>query len=497
MRLLFLVSLAAPLVAAGAVPWPWHGYETFPALFFGANETGPDSPQQLALDSRFSLAGYGWQHESQVSVLHPFLLSFAYSSYLCVLFLIFFLHPFLLSFAYLSYMCVLFLFSFFIRSYRRSHTHSYICSFLSFFKKKKVSGGRHAEAILFAAAQRLRQYQREHNATMAPIFVYRQSLAPLSLFDVDRAAYADPSLDGLWLHQPNGSKCPVWNFASDAAVEYYLQHVIARVAAEHAAVSAVFLDDFDALYCGSQVICGVNYTRDAVAAMYNGKLHLAVAAARLLKARNMTLLANWRNKFVSSFAPSPAPGSKKENKRKSRKKKKTEVKREREKQRKKKKEEDRRRRRPQLRENEKNRWDTMSLTLSLSLFVSSSASSVFLGQGFKGHCALQQKDVLAYLKDSGTSVMIFHEMEMESGFTTPDEDATAIANYLSETQVQSQPFFFSVYVCRSVLPVCFSRISICPWHCLSLSVFVTPPHTLSLFIFFFFFFFFLFFFERR
>ena len=39
----------------------------FPALYFGANATGPESADWLAFVRRHALAGYGWQHKTQVT----------------------------------------------------------------------------------------------------------------------------------------------------------------------------------------------------------------------------------------------------------------------------------------------------------------------------------------------------------------------------------------------------------------------------------------------
>jgi hypothetical protein len=50
-----------------APPAPWGpgvaytGFQRFPALYFGGNEAGPQSPAQLDFVGRFALAGWGWQ----------------------------------------------------------------------------------------------------------------------------------------------------------------------------------------------------------------------------------------------------------------------------------------------------------------------------------------------------------------------------------------------------------------------------------------------------
>lgn len=48
-----------------ASPWPTNGYDKLPALWFGANETGLDSADTLALVGKHALSGYGWQQGIQ------------------------------------------------------------------------------------------------------------------------------------------------------------------------------------------------------------------------------------------------------------------------------------------------------------------------------------------------------------------------------------------------------------------------------------------------
>lgn len=60
----FVVVLVAGLLrtrAAAGFPWEYKGFESFPAMYFGANETGPESEEELGLIARHQLAGWGWQ----------------------------------------------------------------------------------------------------------------------------------------------------------------------------------------------------------------------------------------------------------------------------------------------------------------------------------------------------------------------------------------------------------------------------------------------------
>ena len=57
------VSLLHAHTTAAGFPWKYKGFDAFPALYFGANETGPESERELALIARHQLAGWGWQVE--------------------------------------------------------------------------------------------------------------------------------------------------------------------------------------------------------------------------------------------------------------------------------------------------------------------------------------------------------------------------------------------------------------------------------------------------
>ena len=64
-----LVGAAAALAAlhwqlAGAkmpMPFPYKGYEAFPASFFGADIWGVESAEEMRLVAKHQVAGWGWQ----------------------------------------------------------------------------------------------------------------------------------------------------------------------------------------------------------------------------------------------------------------------------------------------------------------------------------------------------------------------------------------------------------------------------------------------------
>ena len=49
--------------ALNSFPWAYDGFDSFPALYFGANETGLENSQELRLIARHQLSGWGWQVE--------------------------------------------------------------------------------------------------------------------------------------------------------------------------------------------------------------------------------------------------------------------------------------------------------------------------------------------------------------------------------------------------------------------------------------------------
>jgi len=157
-----------------------------PWLYFGANETGlTDNAIYTALAANSSLSGYGWQNNAAPS-------------------------------AY-----------------------------------------RHGEANLLAAARAL-----SAAAPGLPVFVYRNFQINFDLFDVQRANDADPSR-GMFLRDhdnaegaaecrqaaPGGGTVPLFAFVNKSAGEFWVDKVIAEVAAE-GAVSALFMDECDWSACG-------------------------------------------------------------------------------------------------------------------------------------------------------------------------------------------------------------------------------------------------------
>lgn len=67
---LILLTVFLVLTSTGATftpPWNYTGFSKFPALFFGANASGPHNVEALAFIAKHSFAGLGWQHGTNVS----------------------------------------------------------------------------------------------------------------------------------------------------------------------------------------------------------------------------------------------------------------------------------------------------------------------------------------------------------------------------------------------------------------------------------------------
>ena len=196
MRSLSLIAFASALAAAAGItvattapPFPPPPPSlTVPVLFFGANGTGPvDSAQYLALASNASLAGYGWQNNAAPS----------------------------------------------------NYTHG--------------------EANLLRAASALCAA-----APSLPVFVYRHFQMAWRLFDVQRAADDSPALAGLFLRDgdnapgapqcrqpiPGGGTAPLYAFVNASAGAFWVQRVVAELAAEPPCVKAAFFDETDWSACG-------------------------------------------------------------------------------------------------------------------------------------------------------------------------------------------------------------------------------------------------------
>eukprot|EP00660_Eupelagonema_oceanica_P004331 gene4331-3386_t len=62
LRCAAVLLLCVPRAVRAALPaWEYKGWSSFPAEFFGANDSGVDNATQLRFDARHQVAGWGWQ----------------------------------------------------------------------------------------------------------------------------------------------------------------------------------------------------------------------------------------------------------------------------------------------------------------------------------------------------------------------------------------------------------------------------------------------------
>eukprot|EP01052_Picozoa_sp_SAG31_P032980 SAG31_NODE_3673_length_3999_cov_2.498974_1_plen_181_part_00 len=60
-------STPLPKYTGPQPPWQYNGWASFPSFFFGANQTGPEPPAELALIAKHQFAGWGWQQDVDVT----------------------------------------------------------------------------------------------------------------------------------------------------------------------------------------------------------------------------------------------------------------------------------------------------------------------------------------------------------------------------------------------------------------------------------------------
>jgi hypothetical protein len=180
-------------------PWPYVGFKTFPAHFFGANASGQENAAELALIAKHQFAGWGWQQDENASP-------------------------------------------------DADDGH--------FYNEETALA---QAASRFGAFVEFGPLPKKTQA----VFVYRHSQMALSWFDLQRAAYNNSANDAFWKHGPDGKVCfdngrggPTWNFSHPAAADYWIDEVIGDLVRQAPSINSVFFDETDAEYCGGGNGCG-------------------------------------------------------------------------------------------------------------------------------------------------------------------------------------------------------------------------------------------------
>ena len=117
-----------------------------------------------------------------------------------------------------------------------------------------------------AAATHLADYlaaKQKDQKDKTLVFTYRQNELALSMFERTLEANADPRNTEFWVRnplnesepcaweQPWGTHDHAWNFSNSRAADYWINEVVAEVAAQARwGIGAVFFDETDQGYCG-------------------------------------------------------------------------------------------------------------------------------------------------------------------------------------------------------------------------------------------------------
>jgi hypothetical protein len=209
----------SPLLAAAAVlagtavapakipqPFPYKGYDRFPASFFGADIWGDENQTQMALVAKHQLAGWGWQQGCmQQCCGGPSCNCESSNPQGCPT------HP------------------------------------PAGFSPK--TGHANEEGALYNQSRAFKRYLDAHPQSQTQgIFVYRQLSTPCWWWRKIYEAYNNPALRGMFFTSARtGEYCwqsgPIWDFRNATARSYYVKHIIGEITAERdSGLTHVFFD---------------------------------------------------------------------------------------------------------------------------------------------------------------------------------------------------------------------------------------------------------------
>lgn len=236
-------------------PWPYKGYASFPAHFFGANETGQEPESELALIAKHQFVGWGWQQD--LDATSPTEDGHYYSE-----------------------------------ETASAQAATRLASYVAF---SKANGS---------------------EATTQGIFVYRHSMFALSWYSLQRAAYTNSANADFWVKGPDGKACvatpyggPTWNFSNPGAADFFVDEIVGELTRE-ADINAVFFDETDAEYCGFNVtkFCtgGTLHIPPAeLAGMYRDKIEVLRRSAAKLNAAGIWPMFSSFNELGSTRCALP------------------------------------------------------------------------------------------------------------------------------------------------------------------------------------------------
>lgn len=214
-------------------PWNYKGYNSFPAFYFGANESGLENSSWLPFVAQHQVAGWGWQQN--------------------------------------------------FHSVGQDRWH---------YSQQEVSLAQMASRM----ATYMEVTPASPQKRLQALFVYRHLEVAEWYFTTSATAFHDPGNRDMFLHDKNGHICwdnfdntgPYWNFSSPRVTEWFLNEVAAEIVRE-ANVQAVFFDETDYLYCGGTAgNCSADvHTGAEGLAQYRAKLQLLRSLALKLNAANV------------------------------------------------------------------------------------------------------------------------------------------------------------------------------------------------------------------
>jgi len=214
-------------------PWNYEGFSSFPAFYFGANESGLENASWLPFVAQHQVAGWGWQQ----------------------------------------------------------NYHSVGSDRWQYFQQE-VSLAQMASRM----ATYMEITPPSPQKRLQALFVYRHLEVAEWYFTTSAAAFHDPNNRDMFLHNKDGKICwdnfdnsgPYWNFSNPRVSEWFLNEVAAEIIRE-ANVQAVFFDETDYLYCGGTAgNCSADvHTGAEGLAQYRAKLQLLRSLALKLNAKNV------------------------------------------------------------------------------------------------------------------------------------------------------------------------------------------------------------------
>lgn len=188
-----LLICSTPLAATAKMqfPFPYKGFDSFPASFFGADIWGVENSTEMALVAKHQVSGWGWQQGCMQQCC--------------------------------SGAC-------------NCETSNPVgCPDVPPVGFSPATGHAETELPLHEQAVAFRKYLVSHTAAVTQgVFVYRQLTNAVWWWAKNYAAYTDPGRRGFFLTAPaSGEYCwasgPVWDFRNASAREYYLDRVIGEL----------------------------------------------------------------------------------------------------------------------------------------------------------------------------------------------------------------------------------------------------------------------------